>query len=217
MEIDVVQFGGGKGAAMTLPDSFAARKFNPALVHQAVCACMANIRQGTRAQKTRAEVSHTTRKLFRQKGGGRARGGMSSSPIRRGGGRAFPSRPDENFRQKLPRRMFRSAMAVMFSQLLREKRLVAVQSLEMDAPKTAALAKRLRDMDIVRLPVILVDTEISEYVGLSARNLPGVACRMAGNLTPSDLARAEAIVMTERALESCAKLWGSDEKEGAKS
>ena len=204
MEIPVIKFGGGSAGAVEIPDSFAARKYNGALVHQVVCANFANAREGNRAQKTRAEVSHTTRKLFRQKGSGRARGGMSSSPIRRGGGRAFPSRPDENFKQKIPRRMFRAAMAVVFSQMLRENRIAVVDVLAMDAPKTREFAKHLTAMKISGRPILLVDTEIDEKVALSARNLPYVRYCPLNALLPADLG-ADKIVITGRAVKLCAE------------
>ena len=206
MEIKLQNFGGGEAGAMTIPDSFAARKFNAALAHQAVVANFANAREGTRAQKTRGEVSHTTRKLFRQKGSGRARGGMSSSPIRRGGGRAFPSRPDENFKRKMSRKMYRAAMAVMFSQLLRENRIVAVSSLEMEAPKTREIIGRFRDMKISGRVVLLVDTEVDGKVALSARNVPYLRHCPLHSLLPADLT-ADVVVITGRALAVCAEKW----------
>lgn len=223
MEIKIFNFGGGEAGAMTLPDSFAARKFNAALAHQAVCANFANAREGNRAQKTRGEVHHSTRKLFRQKGSGRARGGMSSSPIRRGGGRAFPSRPDENFKHKMPRKMFRAAMAVMFSELFRAGRIAAVKSLAMDAPKTRQIIRQIGDMPAAGQVlqcrrsgkpdggfrpgiVLLVDTEVDDNVALSARNVPYLRHCSLRSLLPADLA-AEAIVITERALAACAEKW----------
>ncbi|MGI9306938.1 MAG: 50S ribosomal protein L4 [Gammaproteobacteria bacterium] len=205
MEISVMKFGGGDAGVIQVPDSFAAREYNSALVHQVVCANLANGREGNRAQKTRAEVSHTTRKLFRQKGSGRARGGMSSSPIRRGGGRAFPARPDENFKHKIPRRMFRAAMSVMFSQLLREGRVAAVKSLEMAAPKTREFAANLRAMNIDG-PVLLVDTEIDKKIELSARNLPDVWYCPLRAMRPSYLT-AQKIVITERAVNLMQEQW----------
>ena len=210
MKIALLKFGGGTAGKVEVADSFVARPFNSALAHQAVVANLANARQGTRAQKTRAEVSHSTRKLFRQKGSGRARGGMSSSPIRRGGGRAFPARPDENFSHKMPRRMFRTAMAVMLSQLLREERLVAVKELKMKAPKTADLAARLQKMNIGGRRIFLVDSEEEREVALSARNLPNIYYGLQRNLTPADLAAADLLVITERALLAAAETWSGD-------
>lgn len=223
MEVKILKFGGGDAGTMTVPDSFAARKFNAALAHQAVCANFANAREGNRAQKTRAEVSHTTRKLFRQKGSGRARAGMSSSPIRRGGGRAFPSRPDENFRRKMPRKMYRAAMAVLFSELLRAGRVAVVKSLAMDAPKTREIVKQVSGTGVAGQVVqcrqtgkpegeirpgivLLVDTEMDDNILLSARNVPYLRHCPLHSLLPADLT-AEALVITERAMSACAEKW----------
>ncbi len=223
MEIKVFNFGGGEAGTVDIPDSFVARKFNAALAHQAVCANFANARSGTRAQKTRAEVSHTTRKLFRQKGSGRARAGMSSSPIRRGGGRAFPSRPDENFTRKMPRKMFRAAMSVMFSEMLRAGKIATVKSLTMDAPKTKQFIRNIGDTGVAGKVaqccisgkpdgdfrpgiILLVDTEINDNIVLSARNVPYLRFCTLHSLLPADLT-AEAIVITERAFAAGAEHW----------
>lgn len=223
MEIKVFHFGGGEAGAITVADSFAARKFNAALAHQAVVSNFANAREGNRAQKTRAEVHHTTRKLFRQKGSGRARGGMSSSPIRRGGGRAFPSRPDENFRRKMPRKMFRAAMAVLFSELLRAGRVAVVKDLTADAPKTKQFIQKIGATEVAGTVfrcrktgkpegglhpgvVVLVDTEMDDNIVLSARNVPFVQCLSLSSLLPADLT-AEALVITERALAAGMEKW----------
>ena len=206
MELPVINLGGGSAGVMQVADSFGARKFNDALAHQAVCANLANAREGNRAQKTRAEVSHTTRKLFRQKGSGRARAGMSSSPVRVGGGRAFPSRVDENFTQKIPRRMYRAAMAVMFSQLFREERVTVVKSLTMETPKTSQLIKYIGDMKISGQVVLLVDVELDEKVILSARNVPYLRYCPLRALLPIDLT-VDKIVITECALQTGAEKW----------
>lgn len=206
MEVPVINFGGGAAGAMQVPDAFAARKLNTALLHQVVCANFANAREGNRAQKTRGEVHHTTRKMFRQKGSGRARAGMSSSPIRVGGGRAFPSRVDENFKHKIPRRMFRAAMAVLVAQLLRERRLLVVKSLTMEAPKTAQLVKMLGAMQAPG-KLLLVDTEADEKLALAARNLPFVRYCLLRGLSPAELAAAETIIVSERAMQAGMEKW----------
>jgi large subunit ribosomal protein L4 len=113
-------------------------------VHQVVVAYQANARQGTRAQKDREQVKHSTKKPFKQKGTGRARAGMTSSPLWRGGGRTFPNMPDENFSQKINKKMYRAGMASIFSQLAREGRLAVVDSLKVDSPKTKQLAASSR-------------------------------------------------------------------------
>src|SRR6266550_9195994 len=132
MELKMVN---DKGAAGTFnaPDALFARDFNEALVHQIVVAFQANARLGTRAQKDRGAVNHSTKKPFKQKGTGRARAGMTSSPLWRGGGRIFPNSPEENFTQKINKKMYRAGMASIFSQLAREGRLAVVDSIKVDS------------------------------------------------------------------------------------
>lgn len=208
MQVPVLNFGNKNAdGQIAVPDSISTRQFNAALVHQVVCANLANARQGTRAQKTRAEVSHTTRKLFRQKGSGRARGGMSSSPIRVGGGRAFPSRPDENFKHKTPRRMFRAAMAMLLARLMREERLLVLRNLDMDKPKTREFVAKLSAMDLRGRSVLLVDLEINVALALSARNVPQVQYCPLRTLLASDLAAADTTIITEGALKECMERW----------
>src|SRR4030088_2027127 len=145
MELKMVN---DKGAAGTFnaPDALFARDFNEALVHQIVVAFQANARLGTRAQKDRGAVNHSTKKPWRQKGTGRARAGMTSSPLWRGGGKIFPNSPDENFSHKLNRKMFRAGLSSILSQLAREERLAVVESFTVDTPKTKLLTQKLKSM-----------------------------------------------------------------------
>ena len=124
MELNVLNEQGNETAKLAASDAVFGREYNEALVHQIVVAYQANARQGTRAQLTRADVHHSTKKPWRQKGTGRARSGMTSSPVWRGGGRAFPNTPNENFGHKVNKKMFRAAMAVIFSKLVADGRLV---------------------------------------------------------------------------------------------
>ena len=137
---------GRESGRLDVSDSLFCRQYNEALVHQVVVAYQANARSGNRAQKSRAEVRHSTAKPFRQKGTGRARAGMSSSPLWRGGGRIFPNKPDENFSHKVNRKMYRAGMASILSQLAREDRLVVVESLVAEAPKTKLFAQKIKEM-----------------------------------------------------------------------
>ena len=173
MEITVEKFGGGQAGSLELPDTMLMRAYNENLVHQMTVAAQANARTGTRAQKNRAEVHHSTRKLFRQKGTGRARAGASSSPIRRGGGRAFPASPTENFKHKTPRKMFRAAMAMMLSKLAQENRLKIVELLTAENPKTRDLVKRFSNMKISGKILLVADRE-DHNLELATRNLPNV-------------------------------------------
>src|SRR6187455_442661 len=146
MELKLIDQSGKSSANVAAADTVFGRDYNEALVHQVVTAYLANGRQGTRAQKDRGEVSHTTKKPFNQKGTGRARAGMSSSPLWRGGGRIFPNRPDENFSQKVNKKMYRAGMAAILSQLARDGRLAVVDSISVEAPKTKLLAAKFKAM-----------------------------------------------------------------------
>src|SRR3981081_3801552 len=144
MELKLIDEKGQSTASVSASDIAFGREYNESLVHQVVTAYMANARQGTRAQKDRSEVRHSTKKPWRQKGTGRARAGMTSSPLWRGGGRIFPNSPDENFTQKVNKKMYRAGMAAIFSQLAREGRLSVVDSLTGDSPKTKLLAQKFK-------------------------------------------------------------------------
>src|SRR5215217_9495678 len=144
MELKLLNAEGQAASNVAAADTVFGRDYNEALIHQIVVAYAANARSGNRAQKDREQVHHTTKKPWRQKGTGRARAGMSSSPLWRGGGRIFPNRPDENFSQKLNRKMFRAGISSILSQLAREERLAVVESFTLDQPKTKLLAQKLK-------------------------------------------------------------------------
>lgn len=207
MELPLMDMGGGNSATLTVPDEVFARKFNSALVHQAVVAAQAGARLGTRKQKTRSEVSHTTRKLFRQKGSGRARAGHSSTPVRRGGGRAFPASPQDNFQHKLPRKMFRAAMASLLSRLAQEERLRVVRQLATDSKKTADFARQMEAMRLSSGVVLLVDTEWDDNLLLASRNLPKVQLQYFNYILPVDLITADVVLFSERGIQRCAEAW----------
>lgn len=182
------------------------RRYNESLVHQVVVGALANARQGTRAQKTRAQVNHSRSKMFRQKGTGRARAGMSSTPLRRGGGRAFPSLPDENFKHRTPRKMFRAAMAMMLSKLLGEGRLRVVKNLTLPAAKTKEAVRRFAAMEL-RGRILLVDNQPDDNLALAARNVPDVMFMRLSSLLPADLANAHSVVFSESAMRECEGVW----------
>lgn len=171
-ELKVLNDAGQQSSTVQAPDALFAREYNEALVHQVVVAYQANARQGTRAQKDRTLVKHTTRKPWRQKGTGRARAGMSSSPLWRGGGRIFPNSPDENFSQKVNRKMYRAGIAAILSQLAREDRVAVVESFSIDAPKTKLLSSKLKEMGLDS--VLVITDELDENLFLSSRNLHNV-------------------------------------------
>jgi len=175
------------------------REFNEALVHQVVVAYMANARTATRAQKDRSEVSHTTRKPWNQKGTGRARSGMSSSPIWRGGGKAFPNSPDENFSHKLNRKAFRAGMRSILSELARQDRLNVVEEFSVDTPKTKALTQKLKGLGFAEGTLVLVDN-FDENLYLSSRNLPNVMVIEAQYADPVSLVRFPHVLATKAAV-----------------
>src|SRR5512145_1317350 len=172
MELKLLNAQGQADGTTTAPETLFGREYNEDLVHQIVVAFQANARQGTRAQKDREQVKHSTKKPFRQKGTGRARAGMTSSPLWRGGGRIFPNMPDENFTQKINKKMYRAGMASIFSQLAREGRLAVVESMKVDSPKTKQLAAKFKAMNLES--VLVIAEEVDENLYLSSRNLPHV-------------------------------------------
>jgi len=200
MELKVINEKGEAQKPVDASETLFGREYNEALVHQVVVAYNANGRQGTRQQKTRAEVRHSTKKPWRQKGTGRARSGMTSSPLWRGGGRIFPNKPDENFTQKLNRKMYRAGMASILSQLVREERLSVVEALTVDAPKTKVLAGKLAAMGLAE--VLILTDRLDENLYLSARNLPNVMVLEARHADPVSLMRFEKVLVTRAAVKT---------------
>ena len=198
MELKVINDKGEAQATVPASETLFGRAFNEALIHQVVVAFHANGRSGTRQQKTRAEVRHSTRKPWRQKGTGRARAGMTSSPLWRGGGRIFPNTPDENFTQKLNRKMYRAGMASILSQLVREERLAVVDGFTVDQPKTKVLAGKLRAMGMD--DVLILTDKVDENLYLSARNLPNVMVLEAREADPVSLLRFAKVLVTREAV-----------------
>jgi large subunit ribosomal protein L4 len=198
MELKVINEKGEAQKSVDASETLFGRAYNESLVHQVVVAYQANGRQGTRAQKTRSEVRHSTKKPWRQKGTGRARAGMTSSPLWRGGGRIFPNKADENFTQKLNRKMYRAGMASILSQLVREDRLSVIEALTLDEPKTKLLAGKLRDLAMDH--VLILTDKLDENLYLSSRNLPNVLVLEARHADPVSLLHYEKILVTRAAV-----------------
>lgn len=198
MELKLINDQGQSTTSVSASDTAFGREYNESLIHQVVTAYMANARQGTRAQKDRSEVRHSTKKPWRQKGTGRARAGMTSSPLWRGGGRIFPNRPDENFSHKLNRKMFRAGLSSIFSQLAREERLVVVETFTLDAPKTKLLAQKLKGMGLDN--VLIITDAVDENLQLSSRNLPFVNIVSVANADPVSLIRHDKVIVTRSAV-----------------
>jgi len=198
MELKVINEKGEAQASVPASETLFGRAYNESLVHQVVVAFHANGRAGTRAQKTRSEVRHSTRKPWRQKGTGRARAGMTSSPLWRGGGRIFPNKPDENFTQKLNRKMYRAGMASILSQLVREERLAVIDGFTVDQPKTKVLAGKLRALGMD--DVLILTDKPDQNLSLSARNLPNVLVLEARHADPVSLMRFARVLVTREAV-----------------
>ncbi len=198
MELQVKNLGDQTEQTLTVPEPVFNREFNEALVHQIVVAYLAGGRAGTRAQKNRAAVSGGGAKPWRQKGTGRARAGTIRSPLWRGGGVTFAARPQDHS-QKVNRKMYRAALCAIFSELLRQGRLLVVDALTVAGPKTKLMTALLAKLDIVD-NVLLVTEAVDENVYLAARNLPKVeVCEVAG-LDPVSLIRFDKVVITAGAV-----------------
>jgi len=206
MDLKLIDEQGQDAGAVSASDAVFARDYNEALVHQLVTAYMANARTGDRAQLTRAEVRHSTKKPFKQKGTGRARAGMTSSPIWRGGGRTFPNKPDENYSQKVNRKMFRAGIATIFSRLAQDGRLTVVDNLVIEAPRTKLLAGKLKSMGITNR-VLIISHEIDENLWLSSRNLPNVLLLEPRHADPVSLIRFDRVLMTRAAVKSIEEMY----------
>jgi len=198
MELKLLQDNGQIGAGVAASAEVFGRDYNEALVHQIVVAYQANARSGNRKQKDREEVKHTTKKPWRQKGTGRARAGMSSSPLWRGGGRIFPNSPEENFSQKVNKKMFRAGMRSIYSQLARECRINVVDGFAVDAPKTKLLADKFKAMGLDS--VLIITDNLDENLYLDSRNLPNVAVVEPRHADPLSLVHYKKVLVTKAAV-----------------
>lgn len=198
MELSLINDQGQATSKVTASDAAFGRAYNEALVHQVVTAYMANARVGTRSQKDRGAVKHSTKKPWRQKGTGRARAGMTSSPLWRGGGKIFPNTPDENFTQKLNKKMYRAGVSSILSQLAREDRLAVVDGFKLEAPKTKLLAQKLKGMGLD--DVLIVTDALDTNLWLSSRNLPHVNVVTVSGADPVSLIRHAKVLLTKGAV-----------------
>ena len=205
MQIELLNDQGQSASKVDAQDTVFGRAYNEDLVHQIVVAYQANARQGTRQQKDRAEVKHSTKKPFRQKGTGNARAGMTSSPIWRGGGRAFPNSPEENFSQKVNKKMYRAGMAVILSQLVRDGRLSVVDSMKVDSPKTKGLASKFKAMNLDS--VLVITDEVDENLYLASRNLGNVLVVEPRYVDPLSLVYYKKVLVTKPALDKLQEMF----------
>ena len=198
MELKLINDDGQSAASISASDTLFGREYNESLVHQVVTAYLANARSANRAQKGRSDVAKSTRKPWRQKGTGRARAGMASSPLWRGGGKIFPNSPEENFSHKLNRKMYRAGIGAILSQLVRENRLSVVENFTVDTPKTKTLAQKLKAMGMDE--VMIITDSVDENLYLSSRNLPHVMVVEVGHADPVSLLRFANVLMTRSAV-----------------
>lgn len=206
MELKLIDTNGQAAGSVSASDVLFARDYNEALIHQIVTGFMANARQGTRAQKGRSDINKSTKKPWKQKGTGRARAGMASSPLWRGGGRIFPNLPEENFSQKVNRKMYRAGMCSILSQLARDGRLSVVDGLTIEAPKTKLLAQKIKGMGFDR--VLIITDEIDDNLYLSARNLANVLVLEPRHADPVSLLRFDHTIITKGAVAKFEEMLG---------
>ena len=205
MQLELLNDQGQAASKFDAPEPVFGRAYNEDLVHQVVVAFQANARQGTRAQKDREQVKHSTKKPFKQKGTGRARAGMTSSPLCRGGGRTFPNMPDENFSHKINKKMYRAGMASIFSQLAREGRLAVVDSLTVDSPKTKQLADKFKAMNLQS--VMVIADEVDENLYLASRNLVNVLIVEPRYADPVSLVHYKKVLVTKGAIDKLKEMF----------
>ena len=198
MELKLLNEQGQEASNVSAPDTIFGRDYNEALIHQIVVAYQANARSGNRKQKDREEVKHTTKKPWRQKGTGRARAGMSSSPLWRGGGRIFPNSPEENFSQKVNKKMYRAGVCSILSQLAREGRVSVIDNLQLEAPKTKLLSQKLKGMGLDS--VLVITDNLDENLLLASRNLANVLVCEPRHADPVSLVFYKKVLLTRAAL-----------------
>ena len=207
MELKVLNGNGEKTATVAASDTLFAREYNEALIHQVVVAYQANARQGTRAQKGRADINKSHKKPWAQKGTGRARAGQANSPLWRGGGKIFPSSPDENFSHKVNRKMYRAGLASILSQLVREDRLSVIEPIALDSPKTKAFAQKIKALGLAGTLLVVTD-KLDDNVYLSSRNLVDVLVLETREVDPVSLVRFNNVVLTRAAVSQFEEMLG---------
>lgn len=195
----------GQASTFDAPEALFGRDYNESLIHQLVVAYQANARQGTRAQKDRQQVKHSTKKPFRQKGTGNARAGMTSSPIWRGGGKVFPNTPDENFSHKVNKKQYRVGIASILSKLVAEGRLSVVEDIKLDSPKTKGFASRLKNLNVQS--ALVITDEVDENLYLASRNLPNVYVIEPRYVDPLSLVHFKKVLVTKAAVDKLKEMF----------
>ncbi|MDZ7651684.1 MAG: 50S ribosomal protein L4 [Burkholderiaceae bacterium] len=206
MELKMMNAQGEAAGTTPAPATLFGRDYNEALIHQIVVAYQANARQGTRQQKDRQEVKHSTKKPWRQKGTGRARAGSTASPLWRGGGRTFPNTPDENFSQKVNKKMFRAGVCSIFSKLAQDDRIVVIDGLSIEAPKTKLLADKLKAMGLES--ALIITDSMDDNLYLASRNLKNILVVEPRYADPLSLIHYKKVVVTKSAMTKLEEMWG---------
>ncbi|MBS1632643.1 MAG: 50S ribosomal protein L4 [Bacteroidetes bacterium] len=204
MELKLIGEKNQTSGSITVSDELFNRGYNEALVHQVITSYLSNARGATRAQKGRSNVAKSTRKPWRQKGTGRARAGMASSPIWRGGGKIFPNSPDENFRKKLNKKMYRAGLSVILSQLIRDNRLLVTEEFNIDTHKTRKFVEKLSAFGLNE--VMLITNQVDDNLYLSSRNIPRVSVVEVKNIDPVSLLKFERILLTSEGIRKLEEL-----------
>jgi len=207
MDLKLIDDSGKPGSTVPASDALFAREYNEALIHQIVTAFQANARSGTRAQKSRGEINKSHKKPWQQKGTGRARAGQANSPLWRGGGKIFPSSPDENFSHKVNRKMYRAGIASILSQLVREGRLSVIERIALDTPKTRLFAEKIKSLGLSGTVLVVTD-KVDENMFLSSRNLPNGLVLETKEVDPVSLVRFENVLLTRAALTQFEEILG---------
>jgi len=207
MDLKLINGQGEPAATINGSDALFARDYNEALIHQVVTAFQANARGGNRAQKSRGQVNKSHKKPWAQKGTGRARAGQANSPLWRGGGRIFPNLPDENFSQKLNRKMYRAGVASILSQLVREDRLAVIDDLAVDSPKTKLFVQKMKALGLSGTVLVITD-KLDDNIFLSSRNLADVLVLETREVDPVSLVRFNNVLLTKGAVAQFEELLG---------
>jgi large subunit ribosomal protein L4 len=207
MDLKLIDAQGKTATTVAGSDALFARDYNEALVHQLVTAFQANARSGNRAQKGRGDINKSHKKPWAQKGTGRARAGQANSPLWRGGGKIFPSSPDENFSQKLNRKMYRAGVASILSQLVREGRLAVIAELVVLSPKTKLFAQKIKALGLSGTVLVVTD-QLDDNVFLSSRNLPDVLVLETREVDPVSLVRFNNVLLTKGAVAQFEEMLG---------
>ncbi|KKW68552.1 50S ribosomal protein L4 [Lampropedia cohaerens] len=195
----------GQASTFEVPEALFGRDYNESLIHQLVVAYQANARLGTRAQKDRSTVKHSTKKPFRQKGTGNARAGMTSSPIWRGGGKVFPNTPDENFAQKVNKKQYRAGIASILSKLVADGRLSVVEDFKLDSPKTKAFVSKLKNLKVDS--ALVIADEVDENLHLASRNLANVFVIEPRYVDPLSLVHFKKVLVTKGAVDKLKEMF----------